>query len=151
MQTTLNIWTRSRELYAEFIDGYSLKQLNTIPEGFSNNLIWNIGHIVVAQQGLVYKLSGHQGYLSDAFSKQYMPGSKPNPNTSQTEVDEIRHLLFDLVDKTKTDLEKEIFQSFTPRTVGIGYELKNLMDALEFVNYHEALHLGMMMQIRKCI
>jgi hypothetical protein len=31
---------------------------STIPEGFNNNLIWNIGHIIVSQQLLVYKLSG---------------------------------------------------------------------------------------------
>ncbi len=151
METTLNIWQRSRELFLEFIDNYSLEQLNTIPQGFSNNLIWNIGHIVVAQQGLVYKLSGHSGYLSDELSKRYMPGSQPNANTTQAEVDELRALLLDLVHKTKQDLKSGIFQSFTPRRVGIGYELKNLTDALEFVNYHEGLHLGMMMQIRKFI
>jgi hypothetical protein len=27
-------------------------------EGYSNNLIWNIAHIIVVQQMLVYKLSG---------------------------------------------------------------------------------------------
>jgi hypothetical protein len=34
--------------------GYTLEQLNKIPEGY-NNLIWNIAHIVVVQQMLVYK------------------------------------------------------------------------------------------------
>jgi hypothetical protein len=31
------------------LSGYNLDQLNTIPEGFNNNLIWNIGHIIVSQ------------------------------------------------------------------------------------------------------
>jgi hypothetical protein len=35
----------------------TLEQLNKIPEGYNNNLIWNIAHVVVVQQMLVYKLS----------------------------------------------------------------------------------------------
>ena len=151
MHTTLSIWKRSRELYLEFLNGHTLEQLNTIPKGFSNNLIWNIGHIVVAQQGLVYKLSGLPGYIGDDLTKLYFPGSVPTGNTSQEEVDEIKFLLTDLVAKTEADLHASVFKTFTPRTVGIGYELKNLTDALEFVNYHEGLHLGIMMQIKKHI
>jgi hypothetical protein len=44
-------------MVSKFLSGYNLDQLNTIPEGFNNNLIWNIGHIIVSQQLLVYKLS----------------------------------------------------------------------------------------------
>jgi len=47
----------------EYFDNYTLEQLNKIPEGFSNNLIWNIGHIIVTQQVLIYKLSNLQGYI----------------------------------------------------------------------------------------
>ena len=63
METTFKIWRTNRNLYLEFFDKYTLEQLNKIPAGFSNNLIWNIGHIIVAQQGLIYKSSDLQGYL----------------------------------------------------------------------------------------
>ena len=58
METTFSIWKTSRSLYLKFLTSYSLEQLNKIPEGMNNNLIWNIGHIIAAQQGLVYRLSG---------------------------------------------------------------------------------------------
>ena len=58
MDTTFRIWETSRGLYKNFLDNYSLEQLNTIPSGMSNNLIWNLGHVVVSQQKLVYALSG---------------------------------------------------------------------------------------------
>jgi len=38
------------------ITPFSLEQLNKIPEGFNNNLIWNIAHCVVTQQLLCYKV-----------------------------------------------------------------------------------------------
>jgi hypothetical protein len=55
MEAIFKAWTTSRNLYLRFFEEYSLEQLNKIPEGFSNNLIWNIGHVIVAQQSLVYR------------------------------------------------------------------------------------------------
>ena len=57
MESVFKIWTSNRNLYLDFLEKYTLEQLNKIPEGFSNNLIWNIGHIIVAQQRLVYAAS----------------------------------------------------------------------------------------------
>jgi hypothetical protein len=37
----------SRKVLLQFLENYTLVQLNKIPEGFNNNLIWNIAHIVV--------------------------------------------------------------------------------------------------------
>ncbi|WP_407635809.1 DinB family protein [Solitalea canadensis] len=42
---------------------YTIDQLNKVPAGFNNNLIWNIGHEIVAQQALIYKSSGLEGYI----------------------------------------------------------------------------------------
>jgi hypothetical protein len=53
MEATFKIWETSRKKYLELIENYSLEQLNKIPQGFSNNLVWNLGHIIVSQQGLV--------------------------------------------------------------------------------------------------
>ena len=63
METTFKIWRKNRDFYLDFFEKYTLEQLNKIPIGFSNNLIWNIGQIV-AQQILIYKFSDLQGYLS---------------------------------------------------------------------------------------
>lgn len=51
----------------EYFDKYNLEQLNKIPPRFSNNLIWNIGHLIIIQQALIYKYSDLQGYFSKEF------------------------------------------------------------------------------------
>ena len=58
MHQVFEITRLSRKIIAEYLEHYTLEQLNKVPEGFNNNLIWNIGHIVVVQQMLVYNLSG---------------------------------------------------------------------------------------------
>ena len=46
----------TRQNVANKIEGLSLDALNTIPTGMSNNLAWNLGHIIVTQQLLFVPL-----------------------------------------------------------------------------------------------
>ncbi|WP_225318044.1 DinB family protein [Flavobacterium luteum] len=86
MESTFKIWSTNRNLYLNFINTYSLEQLNKIPDGFSNNLIWNIGHVIVVQQGLVYKFSGLPMNVSDDLFDKYKNGSKPAKTTTDEEI-----------------------------------------------------------------
>ncbi|UII25743.1 DinB family protein [Fulvivirga maritima] len=97
MNSVFKIWKRNRELYQEFFEKYSLEQLNKIPEGFSNNLIWNIGHVLIAQQVLIYKSSGLEGYVSDDLINKYKPGTRPTDPVSETEVAHIKEQMLQLV------------------------------------------------------
>jgi hypothetical protein len=149
MEATFRIWETSRVLYQSFLDNYSLEQLNTIPQGMSNNLIWNMGHIIVSQQKLVYALSGLPMHISDSLFEKYQNGSRPDGKTSQIEVDEIKKLLSEMVEKTKVDFESGVFKEFHPYQTKTGFYLGTLKEAMEFNNYHEGIHLGIMMTIKK--
>ncbi|WP_438964851.1 DinB family protein [Flavobacterium sp.] len=149
MKTTFSIWETSRNLYLKYLDTYSLEQLNKIPEGFSNNLIWNIAHIIVSQQKLVYVLSGLPMHISQEMLEKYQNGSKPDGKVSQEEVDEIKKLLISLVNQTKSDYENGIFKEFNAYQTKTGFYLGSLDEAIEFNNYHEGIHYGIMMQIKK--
>lgn len=151
MDATFKIWKTNRKHIAQLIDHYTLEQMNKIPEGFSNNLVWNLGHIIVAQQGLVYRLSGLPINVTDEMNEKYRNGSKPTGTTTQAEVDELKALLFSLLEQTKEDYTAGKFVAYKEYTTGTGFHLANIKDAMEFNNYHEGLHLGFMMNIRKFI
>ena len=151
MESTLKIWKVSREIYLQYFDKYTIDQLNKIPDGFSNNLIWNIGHVIVAQQALVYKSSGLADYLPNEMAELYKPGTKPTGQASETEVNELKGLLISLVEQTETDLANGKLTTYNERMTSMGFHLGSLQDALEFNNYHEAMHLGCMLSIRKLV
>ncbi|RXK60786.1 DinB family protein [Lacibacter luteus] len=151
MESTLHHWKTSRSIYTGFFDKYNLEQLNKIPAGFNNNLIWNIGHVIAAQQGLVYRSCNVPMHISDDFFNRYKPGTKPTADVTQQEVDEIKELLTSLIEKTETDLANNIFQTFNQRKTGTGFYLRNLEDAVTFNNYHEGTHFGYMLSIAKFI
>ena len=151
MEALFKTWKTSRALYLDYFNNYSPEQLNTIPSGFSNNLIWNIGHVIVAQQALIYKGSNLNGYLSEELIERYKPGTRPTGKTTEIEMEELKSLLITLIEKTETDFANGRFTTYNERMTGTGFHLGSLKDAFEFNNYHEGLHLGLMMNIRKFI
>jgi hypothetical protein len=34
------------------VENLTINQLNEVPEGFNNNIIWNLAHLTAAQQGV---------------------------------------------------------------------------------------------------
>jgi len=151
MQRAFEITMTVRKELSVFLQNYSLEQLNKVPDGFSNNLIWNIGHIVVVQQMLVYALSGLPMMVSPEMIAKFRKGTRPEGNVSQEEIDEIQSLLFTTIERTKTDLENGIFKEYREFTNMYGYTLKSAEDAIAFNYSHEMMHLGMMLMIRKFI
>jgi len=65
MHYGIDITRKNRVLFQGFLGKFSLEELNKVPKGFRNNIIWNIAHCIVTQQLLIYKLSGLEGVLSD--------------------------------------------------------------------------------------
>jgi len=136
-------------MVSKFLENYTLEQLNKIPEGFSNNLIWNIAHIIVTQQILVYKLSGLPMMVSDELVEKYKKGTKPEQEATQAEVDEIKSLLFKTIDQTKKDYNNKVFKNYQEYPTSTGFVLTSTEGAMAFNNFHEGLHIGIMMSLRK--
>lgn len=151
MNPVFEVHKTIREILLKILDNHSLEQLNKIPPGFNNNLIWNIGHCISSQQVLVYKLSGLPTMISEEFISKYKKGTKPEGDVSQEEVDEIRGLLSTTLEKTKNDFESGLFVDFNEYTTSMGFTLRNVQDALSFNNYHEGIHTGIAMSIRKFV
>jgi len=151
MNSVFEVQKTIREVLLKILDGHSLEQLNKIPDGFNNNLIWNVAHCVASQQVLVYKLSGLPTMVSEEFIAKYRKGTKPEGDVSQAEVDEIRALLSSTFLQTINDFENKIFVNYTEYATSLGYTLKNIQGALDFNNYHEGLHTGVAMALRKLV
>ena len=152
MNFTFDVLSSTRNSLKRILEKTSLDDLNKIPNGFNNNIIWNIGHIVVSEQLLVYKLSNLPSMLSDDMINKYRKGTKPDTPVNQEEVDSINKLLFATIEKTKMDLTKGVFKEYNAYTVSTtGNTLTNVEEALQFALFHEGLHLGYILAQLKAI
>ena len=152
MHFTLEVLTNTRKFFIKILEKTSLEDLNKIPEGFNNNIIWNIGHVLVTQQLLAYKLSGLPMMVSDTLTAKYMKETKPEGFVSQEEVNEIKGLLSSTIEKTKEDFTNKVFTNFKEYTVSTtGNTLTNIDDAFQFILFHEGIHLGYVMALNRVI
>lgn len=151
MNAIFELTATSRKMAAPFLEKYTLEQLNTIPEGFSNTMFWNIAHIVVTQQLLVYKLSGLPMQVTDDLVEKYRKGSKPEHTVTQEEVDLIKSLLFPTVEQMKTDYDNKVFQNYNEYPTSTGFTLHTVEEAIQFNAFHEGLHIGILMSLRKFV
>ena len=67
MQKQIELIKQTRSRFIQLVESLSITQLNEIPAGMSNNIAWNFGHIVAAQQGLCNGLSGVALNLDPGF------------------------------------------------------------------------------------
>ena len=152
MHFTLEVLPNTRGFFKKYLENLSLEDLNKIPNGFNNNVIWNIGHIVVTQQLLAYKMAGLPMMVSDTLVGKYRKDSKPESNASQEEVDELKTLLFSTVKKTKEDYNNGLFENYQAYTVSTtGNTLTNIDEAFQFILFHEGMHLGYIMALIRAI
>lgn len=151
MDWAFDITLKNRKLLESFIENHSLEELNKVPIGFNNNIIWNIAHTIVTQQLLIYNLSGLPMLLPDELVKAYRKGTKAEKVLTQAEVDAIKNLLFSTIEKTKEDYATNIFQSYNEYTVTTKSTLRNVEEAIEFNNFHEGIHLGYILALRKSL
>jgi hypothetical protein len=125
--------------------------MNLIPDGFNNNLVWNLGHVIVTQQLLIYQMAGLQVHVTKDLINQFRKGSKPNKVYKENEIETLKKLLVDLIDQTKSDFEKGLFQEYKPYTTSYGMTLSSAKEAIAFNNVHESMHLGVMMQLSRLV
>src|SRR5690554_7246764 len=66
-----------RHLTIKAVEGTSEKTLDIIPEGFNNNLRWNLGHIYLVQEKLSFYFAGEPMQMPENFIRLFGKGTKP--------------------------------------------------------------------------
>ncbi|MCX7551148.1 DinB family protein [Xanthomarina sp. F2636L] len=151
MEWAFDITLKNRVIFKNFLETFSLEQLNKVPKGFSNNIIWNVAHTIVTQQLLVYNMSGLPMLLSDDLVEMYRKGTKVERDVTQAEVDIIKDLLFSTIEKTKEDYNNKLFKDYKEYTVTTKSVLTNVEKAIDFNNFHEGIHLGYILALKKSL
>lgn len=142
---------KTRIFLLDIIKDLTAEQLNNIPTGFNNNIIWNLGHLIASQQGLCYSRAGINYVVDEQFFNAYKAQTKPNGFVSKEDIQNIKELLISTLETLEQDYNKEIFSGYTSYTTRYDIRLDTIDDAINFLVFHEGLHMGYIMAMKKLI
>ncbi|MCG1037547.1 DinB family protein [Polaribacter sargassicola] len=151
MNIQFDVFKKYRQLILKEIEGLTLEQLHVIPDGFNNNIAWNVAHLVVTQQLLNYKLSGLNCLCPDDLIENFKKGTVPTVTFTEEEFEEVLELFTGLPDTFIEDYSAGIFENFTTYSTSAGLDLNSIEDAITFNNFHEGLHYATIKCLKKSL
>lgn len=151
MEHAFEITLQNRKKLYQILKETPKEQLLAVPDGFRNNIWWNIAHVLVTEQLLVYKLGGQPMRLDEALVDKYKKGTQPNGAPTDEELQEVAELLLSTVDWMREDYGKGIFNGYNEYTTSANVTLKSVEDAIMFNVYHQGLHLGAIISLLKVL
>lgn len=140
-----------RKYLLNLIADLSPEQLNKIPEGFSNNIIWNLAHLTATQQRICYLRSGLKPVVQEQYITPFIPGTKPEGFIDSSEIETIKSLFISVIEELETDYKKSFFTTYGESTVRYGVTITNVDDAINFLPYHEGYHTGVIVELMKFV
>ena len=151
MTKQIEIIRKTRAFLLKQLEELTTEQYNKIPEGFNNNIIWNLGHLIAAQQGVCYIRAGLPPRVGEDFINSYKSSSKPEGNVDAVGIEQIKTLLFSTLDRLEEDYNKGIFGGYIAWTTRYEGELASIDDALNFLPFHEGLHSGCTTALKRLV
>lgn len=151
MEKQFEILRKTRAFLLNLINELSLEEVNKIPQGFNNNIAWNFGHIIAAQQGVCYKRSGLPMVISEELFNQYKPESRPEKEINESELEGLKSLLFSTIEKLEDDYQSGNLSAYVAWKTRYGVEINSIEDAISFLSYHDGVHTGYCMALKRAI
>jgi len=153
MQESIDIMRGARKFLINLIDGISIEKLNEIPAGFNNNLAWNIGHVIATQQILCYRNAGVKPVIAEEIIDKYKTGTRPDGFIEEKEFKILVQYLLETIDEFEKDSATNMFENYKAFDLksyhGVG--IKNINDAAKFVTFHDGLHVGYSMALKRSL
>ena len=143
-EAAIGIHRQIRTSIVAAVEGLSARQLHAMPTGFDNNVAWNLGHILVVQQRLLYGTSGLPLSVSEEMIPLYLPNTSPADWETEPDAEALVPMLMAQQEQLEADYENGLFSTrqFKEFRTRSGLTLNDIDSALVFNTYHEAQHFG---------
>lgn len=154
MKKNVEIILNFRKYLLNKIESLNTEQLNFIPEGFNNNIVWNLAHINSVFQALCYKSSGLPINIEEKYFNPFLPGTVPSAFIEENDIDYIKQQFTIMAEKLHMDLEKGLFEKYNKvEKIEKVYNIhvETVDDAINYLIHHEGIHFNAIITLKRTI
>lgn len=130
---------------------FNTSELNLIPKGHNNNIIWHIGHMMASQQILCYSRSGAEMRVSNELIEKYRKGTSPIGWKEEVPLQELSLLFMETANVFYDDFKAGKLSNYERYATASGVVLENIDNALAYSYGHENLHFGNIATLAKIV
>jgi len=151
MYTTISTILQTRTFLLNILNDLSPAAYNQVPPGLNNNIVWNLGHTTAALQGICYLRSGLDPAVAPEQILPFKNGTKPEVFYDQPAINGVKDVFLSSIVQLNNDYYNGIFISYSAWTPRYGIQINNIDEAISFLLYHEGLHSGYIMALKKLV
>ena len=131
------------------LEGLSHEQMLVIPEGQSDNVLWNVGHLLCSLSRLTYGFSGYPLPIPDSYIALFGKGTCATDWDEQPDIDEVLKQFKALPDSVEKDYRAGRFTQYKTLELAPGHTIESVEEAVAFHCFHEGLHIGMIISLKQ--
>lgn len=145
-----NLMLNMRQAIATYyMEKLPLESLVKIPDGYNNNMIWNIGHIISVGYSLNFSIAGLIPPADIAMIKKFRRGSFPEEYTEEDIKWINEHLVSSVYAIGNLWAENKLSVIVNTVTTELGNVINTPSDALAMTLVHDMLHFERIRLFRK--
>jgi len=117
-------------------------QADSVPEGFNNNIRWNLGHVYLVQEKFAFGFIPEPMLIPDGFTELFGRDTKPSEwKVQPPTLSVLIRLLEDQTTRIKEKVDNRLEETVAnPFIMPSGLTLKTIGEFLTFSMYHEGMH-----------
>jgi uncharacterized damage-inducible protein DinB len=142
----------ARNITLQVAQGITEENADLTPNGFSNTLRWQLGHIYVSVEGIVFHFAGEMPNLPVGYMELFNTGTKPSEwNITPPSVEEMLPLLTEQVKRVKETFGGRLDEKLAqPLPIG-PLKLETIGELLSFASFHESEHIGIVKSLKNAL
>jgi uncharacterized damage-inducible protein DinB len=138
----------SRSFFLKNVEGMDEKIANIQPEGFKNNILWHVGHVLLTAEYFMFGFPEKSTHLPMNYVELFNRGTSPADwNGEVPTIAELTDQLKDQMARIK-ELPEERLQEKLEKQF---FDFKTFGELFNFAVFHETYHLGQIHAMKRVV
>ena len=148
-QTIVNQFVMTRNFFLRKVEALPSDIVRVQPEGFNNNILWHIGHVLTVTEQFMFGFPKKTTFLPENYVELFGNGTKPS-EWNEEHVPQIEDLIAQLKEQVARLKEIKV-ENFEQALKQSFLGLETYGELAQMALFHEAHHLGQIHTIQRVI